>query len=1025
MFSPAAKAYEMQETASIGVRRSFLSEASLWQPKVIVPSAWIQHAPFGFWIVNALRPRVLVELGTHHGFSYLVFLQAIQKIDYRCQCFAVDTWKGEEHSGVYGPEVLAQLRNNHDDQYGNFSELLQSTFDDAAPRFAASSIDLLHIDGRHFFEDVKHDFEMWKPRMSDRGVILFHDTGVSTKQFGVYRLWEELSERYPSFEFKHAHGLGILGVGSEIPSPVVEFLSLTKDDPDALLTRELYQSLGERISAEGEQRSASSVLQHQNELLARTKEELSSTNAQYADALVEFEKTRAELTETRAVLAKTRAELVATSAELARTTAEVANVNSRIAELEVRERALYEEAARCRNDGLAVREALFRSEADNKRYVAKATEIENYLSTSLERLDALARQSEQLTESVADSSVQLEQTKEQLTTVRVELEAVLSSRSWRVTRPGRRIFEVARMMSPDMPMRKLKRAFRDWRSRRQLISSGLFDKKWYLEQNADVADAAVDPVRHYLAFGAAEGRNPHPLFDTRWYLATNADVAAAGGNPLSHFLAWGWHEGRDPNPFFDTDWYLTRYKDVANAQINPLRHYIERGASEGREPNPSFDSKIYRQRHPTVDAEKINPLVHYILVGRSEESQSTVQSTAVEPAASIVKVFELSRQHFAGLRRLRVYMVPRMPPRVTMITDSINSGYLFGGVATAMIFSALLARQFGIRLRIITRHERPLEDNFAHILGSSGISWCGNVDFLYSSLSEDAPHVDIGPAEIFVTTSWWTTFAVSHTVAPERLVYLMQEDERMFYPFGDERLLCEETLKSRALTFVINSQMLYEHLSASGMNFLRDNGIWFEPSFPIAHFHMNQESMPIRRSNFLFYARPNNLRNLFYRGIEAIDRAIERNILSPEVWDIHLVGKDLYRMSFHRGVEPALHQNLEWADYSTLIRETDLGLSLMYSPHPSYPPLDLAASGAVAVTNKYGGKKTLAAYSKNIICVDSDIDSLVEGIKCGVELVGNRDARLANYHSSGLQRDWYTSLARALEFVARRVAACS
>jgi hypothetical protein len=135
-------------------RRSFVSEASLWQPTVTVPSAWTPHAPFGFWIVDALRPRALVELGTHHGFSYLVFLQAIQTLDCRCSCTAVDTWEGEEHTGLYGPEVLAQVRAYHDVRCSDFSVLLQSTFDDAAARFKSSSIDLLHINGRHFFEDT-------------------------------------------------------------------------------------------------------------------------------------------------------------------------------------------------------------------------------------------------------------------------------------------------------------------------------------------------------------------------------------------------------------------------------------------------------------------------------------------------------------------------------------------------------------------------------------------------------------------------------------------------------------------------------------------------------------------------------------------------------------------------------------------------------------------------------------------------------------------------------------------------------
>ena len=40
--------------------------------------------------------------------------------------------------------------------------------------------------------------------------------------------------------------------------------------------------------------------------------------------------------------------------------------------------------------------------------------------------------------------------------------------------------------------------------------SGLFDAEWYLAQNKDVAEAGVDPLFHYVCYGANEGRHPNP-----------------------------------------------------------------------------------------------------------------------------------------------------------------------------------------------------------------------------------------------------------------------------------------------------------------------------------------------------------------------------------------------------------------------------------------------------------------------------------------------------------------------------------
>ncbi len=78
------------------------------------------------------------------------------------------------------------------------------------------------------------------------------------------------------------------------------------------------------------------------------------------------------------------------------------------------------------------------------------------------------------------------------------------------------------------------------------------------------------------------------LFDAPWYLAQYPDVAASGVDPLTHYLKWGAREGRNPNPVFDTDWYLVQNPHVAVAGLNPLEHYLQAGAREGRDPEPAF-----------------------------------------------------------------------------------------------------------------------------------------------------------------------------------------------------------------------------------------------------------------------------------------------------------------------------------------------------------------------------------------------------------------------------------------------------
>jgi hypothetical protein len=199
------------------------------------------------YLVSALRPRTFVELGIYHGVSYCAFCQAAKKLDVDMRSHGVDTWEGDGQSGGMTAEEIGALKAHHDPLYGGFSEFIRSTFDNAVQSFSDGSIDLLHIDGLHTYETVKHDFEKWLPKMSDRGMILFHDTNVRQLEFGVWKFWEEVSARYKHLTFNHGHGLGLLAVGTDFPEDVRYLLEA--DGSELSVIRDFFHQLGARIDA--------------------------------------------------------------------------------------------------------------------------------------------------------------------------------------------------------------------------------------------------------------------------------------------------------------------------------------------------------------------------------------------------------------------------------------------------------------------------------------------------------------------------------------------------------------------------------------------------------------------------------------------------------------------------------------------------------------------------------------------------------------------------------------------------------
>jgi len=226
------------------------ADALFWPPaRLGVDSAWYGHVPFAHWLVSAIRPRLVVELGTHNGVSFAAFCEAVRRLSLPSRCIAIDMWEGDAHAGYYGESVYRDLAGFTARHYGAFATLVRASFAAARPLVADGSIDLLHVDGRHRYEDVREDYESWRPKLSPRAVVLFHDVRETRQDFGVHRYWAELTRQTPHFTFDHAHGLGVLLPGTA-PPEAAELLCALRHTPAAATLRDRFAALGARWIAE-------------------------------------------------------------------------------------------------------------------------------------------------------------------------------------------------------------------------------------------------------------------------------------------------------------------------------------------------------------------------------------------------------------------------------------------------------------------------------------------------------------------------------------------------------------------------------------------------------------------------------------------------------------------------------------------------------------------------------------------------------------------------------------------------------
>ncbi len=362
------------------------------------------------------------------------------------------------------------------------------------------------------------------------------------------------------------------------------------------------------------------------------------------------------------------------------------------------------------------------------------------------------------------------------------------------------------------------------------------------------------------------------------------------------------------------------------------------------------------------------------------------------------------------------------PSRVNILIPTIDLEHFFGGYIAKLNLARRLAQR-GIRVRLITVDPvGPLPHSWTRRLESySGLA--GVFDEVEVALGRESPGLEISRTDRFIATTWWTAH-IAHDaltlVDADRFVYLIQEYEPFTFPMGTYAALARESYAFPHCA-LFSTELLRDYFrrhtigvyasddeSGNARSAAFENAITaIEP--PAAH-----ELSRRRTRRLLFYSRPEShaARNMFELGILAIRSALARGAFTGS-WELHGIGTlgSEDRVPLGSGHELRLLPRSEQRTYAEVLREHDIGLALMYTPHPSLVPIEMASAGMLTVTNSFENKtpERMAEISTNLITVEPTIEGVAGGLATaarGVEDVAQRLAGSAVRWS----RDWDRSI---------------
>jgi glycosyltransferase involved in cell wall biosynthesis len=375
------------------------------------------------------------------------------------------------------------------------------------------------------------------------------------------------------------------------------------------------------------------------------------------------------------------------------------------------------------------------------------------------------------------------------------------------------------------------------------------------------------------------------------------------------------------------------------------------------------------------------------------------------------------------------------PARVNLLIPTIDLEHFFGGYIAKLNLARRLAER-GLRVRLVTVDPvGPLPRSWRHRVESyEGLG--GLFDRVEVAFGRQAGALEVSRSDRFIATAWWTAHVARAAQqvlgGDERFLYLIQEYEPFTFPMGTFAALAGESYRFPHFA-LFSSELLRGYFRAHGVGVYADGtdaGDGASASFQNALTPVEPpraEDMAGRSGRrLLFYARPeaHAARNMFELGVLALERAVQRGAFR-DGWELYGIGavEGARSVELAGGSSVTILRRSSQAAYAKALREHDVGLALMYTPHPSLVPIEMASAGMLAVTNSFENKtpEAMEAISPNLITAAPGVEEVADALCDAAGRAGDFAGRAAG-SDVRWSRDWNQSfddglLTRVLELL--------